>query len=108
MHKGKKILAGMPKQIVDYYSKYFGEQILIEFDSAVEANEIDKCLQLEGFKIRNLKLSGNTVSFTSVNLGSTIIDVLDSLKSVESHVLNIDIKKPTLENIFTYLVQHQK
>lgn len=105
MNKGERVLFGTPKQITKYYSKYFGEQITIEFDSTVNTYEISMHLKLAGFNIRNLNGYGNIIAFTSMDLGNTVIDVLDSLNSVKSNIVNIDIKKPTLENIFSYLMR---
>jgi ABC-2 type transport system ATP-binding protein len=108
MDKGQKILEGTPSQLRRYYSKQFGEIITIEFDSKISKDKIEQYLNKSGFNIREIKAYGNTISLISMDLGNTVIDIMSSIKSLKSNVLNIDIKKPTLEDIFNYIMEQRQ
>jgi ABC-2 type transport system ATP-binding protein len=108
MDKGQKILGGTPKQLINYYSKQFGEIITIEFDSRINKDKIEEYLTKSGFNIREIKAYGNSISLISMDLGNTLVDIMSSIKSLRSSVLNIDIKKPTLEDIFNYVMEQRQ
>lgn len=108
MDKGQKILEGTPNQLINYYSQQFGEIITIEFDSRINKDKIEQYLTKGGFNIREIKAYGNTISFTSIDLGNTIIEIMSSIKQLKSNVLNIDIKKPTLEDIFNNIMEQRE
>lgn len=108
MDKGQKILEGTPNQLKRIYSKQFGELITIEFDSRISKDKIETYLNKGGFNIRDIKSYGNTISFISVDLGNSVIDIMSSIKSLKSNVVNIDIKKPTLEDIFNYIMEQRQ
>ncbi|MBW3014978.1 ABC transporter ATP-binding protein [Candidatus Woesearchaeota archaeon] len=107
MDKGKKILEGTPKGIVKQYSKNLGEDIHIEFKTSIDAVKVEKRLKKSGFKIHNLKHRGTTLSFTSKDIGTTIVQVMDSLNYLKNHVKNIDIVKPDLRTILKHVMDNE-
>lgn len=108
MDKGDKVLEGTPRQLKKHYSKQFGEIITIEFDSVVHEEKIERYLKNSGLNIREVTASANTISLTSMDLGTTVIDIMSSIKSLKSNVVNIDIKKPSLEDIFNHVMAQRK
>ena len=101
-------MEGSPSQIVNDYSKQFGELITIEFDSKVSEEKTEKYLKKGGFNIREIESHGTSISFISMDLGSTPVDVIGPIKSLKSNVVNIDIKKPTLEDVFNYVLEQRQ
>ena len=107
MQDGKMLIEGTPKEITTNFSKHIGESVVIEFDRTIDTNKAKILLKKAGFKIKEIKLEGNTLSFETKDLGNTIVGVIDSLKSLKKHILNIDIYKPDLRKIFDYLMKNE-
>jgi ABC-2 type transport system ATP-binding protein len=104
MDNGQKILEGTPKQIVKEFSKKIGEKIILEFDTSIDIEKVRYYLEKSDFNIKDIDSSGKTISFTTSDLGNTVVDIMDSLKPIKSRILNIDIIKPTLEDIFNLIM----
>ncbi|MFT4303976.1 MAG: ABC transporter ATP-binding protein [Candidatus Woesearchaeota archaeon] len=105
MDRGKKVLEGVPKQIIKEYSKYIGETITIDFDINIDVNKVKQYLEKSNFNIRDMNVKNKSISFVTSDLGNSVIDVMNSLKSLKSNIINIDISKPTLEDIFNKFME---
>ncbi len=104
---GKKIIEGRPSELVKKYSQILGESISIEFDVFLDAEKIGRYLKKYHLDIYDLKVSEKTVTFRSKNLGRGMIDLINSIRYFRSHILNIDIKKQRLEDIFEYVMENK-
>jgi ABC-2 type transport system ATP-binding protein len=107
LDRGEKVLEGPPKQIVKEYSKKIGEKIIIEFDISVNVEKVKYYLEKSDFNLRNLSSAGKSISFETLDIGNSVIDVMDSLKTLKSHILNVDIIKPKLEDIFNLIMEER-
>jgi len=101
---GKKLLEGKPEEIINQYSRLFGEKIIIEFDSLVNVGKVRSYFENAGFNIKDPLTRDNTFSFTCMDLGKTVVEVMSVLHVCQEHVVNIDIKKISLEDILKYVV----
>lgn len=108
MDNGEKILEGSPNQIIKHYSRYLGEQIIIEFDKPIHSHFIQRTLEARGYDINNIRVYNNTIHFFCTDLGKKVVHFLESLKFLHSHILNVEIKKPSLENILDFLMEYRK
>jgi len=100
---GKKILEGKPSEIIKKYSAKLGEKISIEFDNQIDLELVKKYFLELGFSFENNLISKQTLSFSIRDLGPRVLDITKNLESFSNHVLNIDINKVNLEEVFNYL-----
>lgn len=105
MHQGEKILEGNPQEIVKKYSESLGEKVIIDFDKKINLSLIKSYLEKSNYEVKNITIKGKSISFTTLNLGNNVVEILDSLISVKDSILDINIKKPTLEDIFNNIME---
>lgn len=108
MDAGKKILEGEPKEIIKEFSKKIGERVVIDFDHDVDIQKVLSIIKKSDFNITNLDSNGNSISFFTSDIGDGVVNVLSLLGSFKSHIKNIDITKPTLEDVFDKLMENKK
>ncbi|MFH1248683.1 MAG: ABC transporter ATP-binding protein [archaeon] len=105
MDKGRKVIEGKPYDVVSNYSKKIGEKISIQFTEYADMEEIKKILEDLAPLVYYVKiLPNNWVSFNSSSIGDDIIFVLNKLKKVSSRILDINVKKPDLQDVFMELM----
>jgi ABC-2 type transport system ATP-binding protein len=100
---GKKILEGKPREIIKNYSSKLGEKISIEFDDQIDIESVKKYFLEAGFNLKNNPISNHTLSFNIRDLGPRVLDITKKLEPFANHVLNIDIRKVSLEEVFNHL-----
>lgn len=104
LDRGRKLLEGTTTDIIKKYSSLLGEQVYIEFDGSVNAESIKKYLESSGFNITNLKINGNVFTFTILDLGKSVLQIMDALKQLKVKITNIDINKLSLEEVLNYVI----
>jgi len=100
LDNGREILKGKPEKIVQCYAEVHGEKVVVACKEHVDGKRVVELLKNTDAK--NIRVDGNIVSFVSKNIGEGIIEELDALK--DEGVVNVDIKKPTLEDIFVHIM----
>lgn len=104
MDKGIKLLDGSTQDIINQYSNILGEKVFIEFSSPVDIESSKKYLENSGFKITNIITDGNKLNFTILDLGKSVLSIMNSLKQLKSNIVNIDINKLSLEEVLTHVI----
>jgi len=108
IENGKKILEGKPSEIVKQYSSKLGEKMFVEFDDQIDIESIKKYFLESGFDIINNPTLEKTLSFNIKNFGSRVLDITKNFEPFANHIVNIDIKKVTLEEVFNHLtISHE-
>ncbi|MDP2925007.1 MAG: ABC transporter ATP-binding protein [Nanoarchaeota archaeon] len=108
LHKGKKVLEGMTSDIIKEYSEKKGSEILLDMNDAKEAYEVARILKEKRIKVtiidNKIKISSIYENLALVNILNMIEKNTDNMKSV----MNIEIIKPSLEDIMLDLMSPDK
>ncbi len=101
--RGKKLLEGVPSEIVKQYSGLLGEKVYVEFDRSINTEKVRIYLERSGLNVNNLRVYDKTLSFLILDFGKSVIEIMNTLKPLKTKILNIDIKKVNLEEVFNYI-----
>ncbi len=104
LDKGNKILEGKPDNIKKEYAHILGEKIVIEFNDGVDLKKVQKKIN-ENFNVKDFELRDYFISFRIIDLGKSVIEIMEKLDSFKSEIINIDLKKPSLEEVFDYVLK---
>jgi ABC-2 type transport system ATP-binding protein len=100
LNYGEKLLEGSPKDIVKEYATTFGERIIIDFDQPVSIEPLRSYLLKAGYNVKDFTVSDCSMSFTSMNLGRSILEIMHTLEPLEANIMNVDIHKASLEEVY--------
>lgn len=107
LHEGKTLLYGDPALLVRQYAKYFGERVLVQFDGKLSEEEITNLLRKYKESIKDYRLEENFFVFDTSDIGEVSLDIINSLRKKDLKIVNIDIQKPSLEDVFRYSVKKE-
>jgi len=108
MHEGKIKLYGNPSYLINQYANYFGERVIIQFQGKISNEELKTILTKHKNIIKNSWTGENYFIFDTSEIGENILKVIKSIEKTNVKILNIDIKKPSLEEVFKYSLQNGK
>jgi len=105
MDQGEKVLDGSPQKLIKDFSKRFGEKIIIDVNSPQQTTVIQQYLVAkQNIDSQAININNCTITLHSTHIGGEVINFVEILKPFTKIVSNIDIRKPTLEDIFTYVL----
>ncbi len=100
LSEGKCIVQGRPSELIQQYSKKYGEKMSIEFDDSVNIPDVLDSLKKKNFIITNPEIKERKLIFETLNLSHEIISMMGSLKGISNHITDLNIKTPDLEDVF--------
>jgi ABC-2 type transport system ATP-binding protein len=107
LHEGKTLLYGNPSSLVKQYAKYFGERVFVQFDGKLSEEEINKLVRKYKDSIKNYSFGEGFFIFDTINIGEVSLNIINSLRKKDLKISNIDIQKPSLEDVFKYLIKRK-
>ncbi len=105
IHDGKILEAGTPFQLKTAYSKH--EEIRIETAEG-RYQDLFRQLQAERVPIAYSRLDEHLLIIYVPEIENTIIKVLDSIKVTGQHLLDLDVNRPALSEVFEALMNQQE
>lgn len=96
---GKVIAKGKPSDLID---QYLGGDTIKFFADNFNEEELQGMEQLEGVIQADYQDNNNVTLYTS-NYTTTIIELLNYIKKIEKNILNLQFRKPTLDDLFLKL-----
>jgi len=104
IHEGKNLFYGNPFDLINEYAKHFGERVIVQFEGEVNAEEIKKVILKYNNFIKTYSFGKGCLVFETNQIGDVTLEIINSIRRFGNKILNIDIKKPSLEDVYKYAI----
>ncbi len=105
LHKGKVVAQGTPNELKDQYTK--SHEIILETSPGKYDKMMKQLKKQKNLKISRMLKKDNSLVVYSQNAEETLIKILHSLKKNKEYLLDVDLNKPSLSEVFEELTRNK-
>jgi ABC-2 type transport system ATP-binding protein len=107
MHEGKMRLCGKPSSLITKYASSFGQRVTVQFQGELSKEGIQKIVGKYKKEIKHYAFDEGYFIFDTNDIGAMTLKIIDAIENQGVEIINIDIRKPSLEDVFKYAINEK-